>query len=83
MKYDYTDSGFDGFLSRSVDDLSQLNLDSGGPQSTQQAYDRTQVTGQLGDTLRIGKINLDGVKGRVSIVDDNNNEVVRLGELDG
>lgn len=82
MKYDYTDSGFDGFLSRSVDDLSQLNLESNGPQTTQRAFDRGQVSGQMGDILMIGKIRLDGVKGRVSTYDDNGNEVTRLGELD-
>ncbi len=80
--YDYNSAGFDGFLSRSIDDVSQTNLDSQGPVSTQMAYDRTQVTGQLGDTLRIGLIELDGVKGRISIFDADGNEIVRMGELD-
>jgi hypothetical protein len=82
MNYDYIEAGFDGFLSRSIDDVSQTNLDSSGPVSTAQAFDRTQVTGQLGDTLQIGKVKIDGVKGRVSITDDSNNEVARFGELD-
>lgn len=78
---DYTDSGFDGFLSRSVDNLSQVNLDSQGPVSTQIPFDRAQVSGPLGDTLRFGNIQLDGRKGRISIF-DGDNEVVRIGELD-
>ena len=81
MSYDYTDSGFDSFLSRSVDDVPQVNLDSQGPQTTQIRYDSAQVTGKLGDTLTLGNIKLDGVAGRISIF-DGGNEVVRIGELD-
>ncbi len=79
--YSYQDSGFDKFLSRSIDDLSQSNLSVGGPVSQSIAYDRNQVSGQLGDIIRIGSIQLDGRKGRISIY-DGNNEVVRIGELD-
>jgi hypothetical protein len=78
---DYTDAGFDAFLSRSIDNLSQVNLDAQGPVSNSVAYDRTQVSGALGDTLRIGTILIDGVKGRISIY-EGSSEVVRLGELD-
>lgn len=81
-EYTYETAGFDGFLSRSVDSISQLNLDSQGPVSTQLPFDRAQVSGSLGDKLQIGKIRLDGVTGRISVLDDNNNEVVRIGELD-
>ena len=80
--YDYTTSGFDGFLSRSVDDLPQNNLDSAGPVSNSMAYDRNQVTGAIGNTIKVGNITIDGVKGRISIY-DGTNEVVRIGELDG
>jgi hypothetical protein len=81
-EYTYEQAGFDGFLSRSIDNLSQVNLDSAGPQSTAIRYDSAQVSGLLGNTIRIGSIYLDGVKGRISIY-DGNNEVIRLGELDG
>lgn len=80
--YSYTDSGLDGFLSRSIDDLSQVNLSSQGPQSMSMAYDRAQVTGSLGNIIQIGKVRVDGVTGRISIVDDSGNETVRIGELD-
>ena len=81
--YDYIQAGFDGFLSRSIDDFTQVNLSSPGPQTTSIRYDSAQVTGPVGDTYRVGKIFFDGAKGRISIYDDNGNEVVRIGELDG
>jgi hypothetical protein len=45
-------------------------------------YDSAQISGMLGDTLRIGNIGLDGTKGRISVFDENNNEVVRIGNLE-
>lgn len=78
---DYTDSGFDGFLSRSIDNLSQVTLDSQGPVSTSQRFDSTQVSGMLGDTLQIGSILLDGASGKITITDNSGNVVVILGEL--
>jgi hypothetical protein len=35
----------------------------------------------LGDTLTIGKIRLDGATGRISVVDENEVETVRIGDL--
>lgn len=81
--YSYLDAGFDPFLSRSIDNLSQVNLDSQGPATTQIAYDRSGVSGSLGNILQIGKIQIDGVKGRISVYDDSGNENIRIGELDG
>lgn len=80
--YDYTDAGLDGFLSRSIDNLAQMTLDSPGPTTTAMAYDRAQVTGPLGNSLQVGNIVLDGVNGRISVFDGSGNEVVRIGELD-
>jgi hypothetical protein len=68
--YDYTAAGFDGFLSRSIDDLSQVNLDSQGPQSKQIRYDDAQVSGFMGDTLQIGKVQI--TKTNITMDDDNN-----------
>jgi hypothetical protein len=81
--YSYQDSGFDKFLSRSIDDTAQPNLGTGGPVSNSIAYDRNQVSGSLGDSLRVGRILINGTTGRISIYDEANNEVVRIGELDG
>lgn len=82
MAYDYTNSGFDGFLSRSIDSTPQINLDSQGPVSTSIRYDSAQVSGSLGNTLQVGKVHIDGVSGRISIFDDNDNEVGRIGNID-
>lgn len=81
--YTYISSGFDGFMSRSIDDLPQVNLDSPGPTSTAIPFDRGQQSGSLGNAIQIGSITLDGVKGRISITDDSGNVVVLIGELDG
>lgn len=81
-QYDYNDAGFDGFLSRSIDNLTQINLDSQGPVSTQMKFDSAQVSGMVGDSLKVGNIVIDGVTGRISIF-DGNEETVRIGKLDG
>lgn len=77
--YSYTDDGFDAFLSRSIDNLSQINLDSQGPQTTAIRYDSAQVTGSLGDTLRLGKIKLNGASGNITM-NDGNNDFLLIGE---
>lgn len=86
-EYDYQAAGFSAFLTRSIDDSAALNLDalsSSVQQSTREVnYDHSPTTGGLGSIIRIGNIQLDGVTGRISIYDSNNNEVVRIGELSG
>ncbi len=79
--YDYITSGFDSFLCRSVDETPQQTLNSQGPVSTQIRYDAAQVSGALGDVLSVGKIKIDGVKGRISVFDNSGNENTRIGEL--
>lgn len=83
MSYDYIEAGFDGFLSRSIDDTSQINLDSTGPQGRSQAYDRTQVSGLLGDTLRMGSISMVGKEGSLLVTDDSNKRVLVGNQTDG
>lgn len=75
--YDYSNAGFDAFLSRSIDQTPQTNLDSQGPVSRQVAYDRTQVTGMLGDTLQIGNIRLNK---KNIVINDGNNDFFLAGE---
>lgn len=70
--YSYIDAGFDGFLSRSIDDLVQTTLNSQGPQTTQLRFDNQAGSGSFGDTLRIGSISLNGVDGTITINDGNN-----------
>lgn len=84
--YSYTSAGFSPFLTRSIDDSNAGNLDllaSSVQTRTQDInYDQIQQSGGWGSSVRIGNILLDGVKGRISIFDDTNNEGVRLGDLD-
>lgn len=85
-QFDYTSSGFSEFLTRSIDDsINAPNLDAVAS-STQLSsrevnYDQSPTTGALGSVIRIGNIQIDGVTGRISIFDDNNNEVTRIGAL--
>lgn len=77
-EYNYESSGFGPFLTR------PLGSERGIRNSTvkQVNFDQNQITGSLGDVFRVGKINLDGSNGRISIYDDQDREVVRIGELD-
>ncbi len=81
--YNYSNAGFDGFLNRSIDtnpsvihtDLNSIPAISTGQQVN---YDQMQVTGSLGDHLRVGLIDLAGGEGRISISDSGGNETIRL-----
>lgn len=83
--FDYTQAGFDPFLSRSIDGTGAPNLAMEVPLVPNQAiaFDQTSISGMLGDKLKIGSVTLDGANGRISVFDTNNNEVVRVGELSG
>lgn len=72
--YSYADAGFDQYLSRSID----------GPQTTalQVNFDQNQISGSLGDTLRVGNIFVDGKNGAIVIYDDQGVPVAIFGELD-
>lgn len=83
--YSYENAGFDGFLQRSIDSAAGTALDSqstGGGGSKQLDLDRMQATGSFGDSIRVGNIQIDGVGGKISIYDENSDEVVRIGKLD-
>lgn len=66
--YNYEASGFDGFLSRSIDDLAQVNLDSPGPQTTALPLDRGQQSGGFGNSFRVGNIIFDGINSTVTLL---------------
>lgn len=66
---DYGDSGFDSFLSRSIDDLQQTNLDSQGPFSTATAYDRSQLSGSMGDIYKMGGIKMSAKDSTITLND--------------
>lgn len=73
--YNYEEAGFDAFLSRSIDNLSQGNLDAAGPLTTQQRYDSTQLSGRVSDAIITEDvvINKDGVSvkdGKLTVYDE-------------
>lgn len=75
---DYSTAGFDKFLSRGdVQDI-QGQLDQ-QTSNNAVAFDRTQVSGPLGDTLRIGKIFLDGSNGNI-VANDGQNDFLIIGD---
>lgn len=78
-EYNYETAGFDGFLSRSIDQLAQVTLDSPGPQTTAIPFDRGQQSGSLGNSIMIGSIQLDGAGGRI-LINDGNNDFLIMGE---
>lgn len=80
--YSYLDAGFDSFLSRSVDDLNQVTLDSTGPASRAVAFDRSQISGPMGDTMRIGNIRINGSDGNI-VINDGNNDFLIMGNDGG
>ena len=81
--YDYSTAGFDSFLSRSIDNLSQANLDSQGPVSTQIRFDSAQISGALGDTLKIGNISLNGAQKNIILSDGNVDRILIGFDQDG
>lgn len=81
--WDYSKAGFDGFLSRSIDDLSQVNLNSQGPMSTQLRYDSSQVSGFLGDSFWLGGVGLEGKDNRIITRDGQNIRVIIGQQSDG
>ena len=78
--YNYSDSGLDSFMSRSIDGVSAPNLDrlilNMPLWARQLPYDTVQTTGQLGDNLTLGNITIDGVAGRISVSDGTNTRVI-------
>jgi len=75
--YTYESSGFDGFLSRSIDNLSRTNLESSGPTSTNIRYDSSQMSGRLGDTLQVGNIRINKTNITIS---DGGTDFLLMGE---
>lgn len=57
---DYNEAGFDNFMSRSVENNPQINLDSQSPPNNAVAFDRTAVGGVIGDVFRTGKVGQKG-----------------------
>lgn len=81
--YDYGSAGFDAFLNRSIDISSSENspyatLSLIPPLSTGQQvnYDQMQVNGSLGDSLKVGRVQIDGSNGQITVSDGENIRIV-------
>ena len=84
-RYTYRDAGFNRFFQRSIASDPQtdvLSSRNNGNRKKEMAFDREQTSGQLGDSIQVGNIKIDGKAGRISVYDENRNEVVRIGKLD-
>lgn len=82
-KYTYENAGFNGLMSRSL----KSNAFATGVQSASASsgttlnLDRQQIASSLGNSLTLGRIVLDGVNGRVKIIDENGVETAWFGNL--
>jgi len=81
--YTYRDAGFNRFFRRSISsNPDAVNLKSVMRGASQQLnFDNTQISGSLGEVLKVGRITIDGKQGRQSIFDERSNEILRLGDL--
>lgn len=86
--YTYEHAGFNGFMRRTIasdprsttlTQMKRSSLSSNGLN-----FDNLQVSGNLGDTIEVGKILIDGSigDGRIDGRDENTNTVWRVGDLE-
>lgn len=83
-QYTYTQAGFNRFFRRSFGTspvATDLNTMAKAGGNRQLKFDQQQVSGPLGDALAVGRIKIDGKTGRISVMDERGNEVLRLGDL--
>lgn len=76
--WDYVAAGFDKLLSRGDTPNLAGSLDVQNTSNNAVPFDRTQMSGALGDTIRIGNILLDGANSRI-IMNDGTNDVLLIG----
>ena len=81
----YTGVGFNRFFRRSLDSdpmastlRNSRNVRSGGSNLN---FDTQQISGSLGDKLKVGKITIDGKEGRIDMADERGNLTMRIGDL--
>lgn len=86
-KYTYINAGFNNFLSRSkkANPFAQILSDGASSSSgTTVNFDRQQIAASLGNVLKLGRISLDGVSGRIAITDKTDTtETAWFGDLTG
>lgn len=84
--YTYEDAGYNGFFQRSIGSVAQAqtlsSVPSGGSGNNVLNFDQLQVNGSVGDTLRVGKILINGGEGNI-IVNDGQNDIMLMGYQQG
>lgn len=71
-RYTYQNAGFNAFMLRSMKSNPGAQTVAGGISSGNGgafAFDRQQIEGMLGDKLKVGRLVLDGQKGRLIVLD--------------
>ncbi len=71
-RYTYEQAGFNAFLLRSMKSNPGARTLAGGVSrgSSNIAFDRLQAEGMLGDKIQVGRLVLDGVSGRMIVLDE-------------
>lgn len=81
--YDYTNSGFNGFLSRRIRRPNAVTLQglSNDTPRKEIDFDKTSTSGSLGDVISVTGIKLDGPNRRIAISDELGVEVGWIGNI--
>ena len=71
-RYTYEQAGFNAFMLRSLKSNPGARTLAGGVSrgSSNLAFDRLQAEGMLGDKIQVGRLVLDGLAGRVVVLDE-------------
>lgn len=83
-RYTYADAGFNGFMLRSMKSNPAANtLNAGISVGSGKAvnFDLQAVSGQVSDEMRVGRINLNGPKGRMEIQNEGGVDTGWFGDL--
>jgi len=77
----YKDSGYDGFLDRSIGVEPMDGLEAFTPDSI--SFDQVEVGGSLGDTIQVGgnRVRLEGSNGRIMVSDENGIDRIGIGNI--
>lgn len=94
QEYNYTSSGIDGFLNRSIDNVTwQTTLDATlnypgsetlttlptPPPSNNLNMNSAQITGSMAQTMAVGNININGSDGNIILSDGSGNNSLLIG----
>lgn len=82
-RYDYTKAGFNSFLTRSIESDTAPSLGASLVTTRRIEFDRQAVGSQLGDTYRIGLIQVNGRDGNIIVPDADGTPRILIGEEEG